>query len=317
MELKKQILKQNIQKGKAFTQVTLDDDCIVKDSKPDIIKIIHTKGSIIFEESKVNNQTVWVTGKLKFTVLYRSDGNAGKVETLSDTIDFGEKIMMDEIEELDTVKLSGKLEDLSITAINSRKLAVRAVVGITAVSEQLREEELVSGAEGEEDIQQKQENRQMLLLVTSKKDILRTHNEMNLPAASPNIGRILYYNADIQNKEVSLSNDRVQVQGMAHLDVLYSSLEGQLEWYDAMVPFSGTMDCEGADAQSLYWIVITPADIELEAAADYDGEMRSLHLDMVFDVSLKVWEEKEETILSDIYALNKHLVPEKETMKLT
>ena len=60
---------------------------------------------------------------------------------------------------------------------------------------------------------------------------------MNLPAASPNIGRILYYNADIQNKEVSLSNDRVQVQGMAHLDVLYSSLEGQLEWYDAMVPF--------------------------------------------------------------------------------
>ena len=51
MELKKQILKQNIQKGKAFTQVTLDDDCIVKDSKPDIIKIIHTKGSIIFEES--------------------------------------------------------------------------------------------------------------------------------------------------------------------------------------------------------------------------------------------------------------------------
>ena len=317
MELKKQILKQNIQKSKAFTQVTLDDDCIVKDSKPDIIKIIHTKGSIIFEESKVNNQTVWVTGKLKFTVLYRSDGNAGKVETLSDTIDFGEKIMMDEIEELDTVKLSGKLEDLSITAINSRKLAVRAVVGITAVSEQLREEELVSGAEGEEDIQQKQENRQMLLLVTSKKDILRTHNEMNLPAASPNIGRILYYNADIQNKEVSLSNDRVQVQGMAHLDVLYSSLEGQLEWYDAMVPFSGTMDCEGADAQSLYWIVITPADIELEAAADYDGEMRSLHLDMVFDVSLKVWEEKEETILSDIYALNKHLVPEKEIMKLT
>ena len=44
MELKKQILKQNIQKSKAFTQVTLDDDCIVKDSKPDIIKIIHTKG---------------------------------------------------------------------------------------------------------------------------------------------------------------------------------------------------------------------------------------------------------------------------------
>ena len=56
MELKKQILKQNIQKGKAFTQMTLDDDCIVKDSKPDIIKIIHTKGIIVIEESEINNQ---------------------------------------------------------------------------------------------------------------------------------------------------------------------------------------------------------------------------------------------------------------------
>ena len=118
MELKKQILKQNIQKSKAFTQVTLDDDCIVKDSKPDIIKIIHTKGSIIFEESKVNNQTVWVTGKLKFTVLYRSDGNAGKVETLSDTIDFGEKIMMDE--EKDTGIDSEEIDLISATLINER-----------------------------------------------------------------------------------------------------------------------------------------------------------------------------------------------------
>ena len=42
MELKTQQLKQNTIKSKAFTQVTLDDDCIVRDSNPDIITIIHT-----------------------------------------------------------------------------------------------------------------------------------------------------------------------------------------------------------------------------------------------------------------------------------
>ena len=50
MELKTQQLKQNTIKSKAFTQVTLDDDCIVRDSKPDIIKIIHRIKSFTFPE---------------------------------------------------------------------------------------------------------------------------------------------------------------------------------------------------------------------------------------------------------------------------
>ena len=54
MELKTQQLKQNTIKSKAFTQVTLDDDCIVRDSKPDIIKIILTKVKVAFEETKIS-----------------------------------------------------------------------------------------------------------------------------------------------------------------------------------------------------------------------------------------------------------------------
>lgn len=313
LELKRQTLKQNSQKGRAFTQVTLDDDCIVKDNKPDVIKIIHTKGSILFEEVRVSSQTVWVTGQLRFTILYRSEGN--RLETMVDSVNFGEKIFMDEAEELDTVKLSGNLEDLTISAINSRKLAVRAVIGIKAVCEQMTEEELVSLVSADEGIQQKQDSRQMLLLVTSKKDILRTHNEVTLPKASPNIAKIIYYNVDIRNKEISLSNDRVQMQGEAYLSVLYTSPEGQMEWYESMVPVSGTMDCENASPQALYWISSRAADTELEAVGDTDGELRTLSLDMNFDVDIKIWHEEEIEILSDVYALGQNLVPEKAPMR--
>lgn len=308
LELKRQTLKQNSQKGRAFTQVTLDDDCIVKDSKPDVIKIIHTKGMILFEEVKVSSQTVWVTGQLRFTVLYRSEGN--RLETLSDSVNFGEKIFMDEVEELDSVKLTGNLEDLNISAINSRKLAVRAVIGIRAVCEQMTEEELVSSISAGTGIQQRRDNRQMLLLATSKKDILRTHNEMTLPGASPNIGKVIYYNADIRNREIILANDRVQVQGEAWVSVLYASLEGQMEWYETMVPISGTMDCENAQPQSLYWISSRVTDIELETGNDYDGEPRTLSLDMNFDVDIKIWKEEEVEILSDAYSLRENLIPE-------
>lgn len=314
MELKRQSFNQNVQKGKAFTQVTLDDDCIVRDNKPDVIKIIHTKGSIIFEEVKVSSQTVWITGQLKFTVLYRSDSGGNKLETLSDSVNFGEKIFMDEVEELDSVKLGGRLEDLSITAINSRKLAVRAVVGISAVCEQQSADELVSSVSADENVRQCQETRQMLLLVTSKKDIVRTHNEMTLPGVNPNIGRIIYYNVDIRNKEVVFQGDLVQVQGEAFVSVLYLSAEGQMEWYETMTPFMGSMDCKNPGGQPLFWIRTTPSDMELELVGDFDGEMRSLSLDMTFDVDIKIWREEEMEILSDVYSLSSNLIPQRKRM---
>lgn len=190
MELKRQLFRQNLLRSKAFTQITLDDDCIVKDNKPDLLNIIHTRGSVIFEDVKVSSQTVWVTGQLRFVVLYRSEDN--RLESFTDSINFGEKIFMDEVEERDTVNLSGDLEDLNISAINSRKLAVRALLGIHAVCEVPVEEEIVSGVENDPDIQQKSRTMQLLALTSAKKDILRVHSDIALPQSSPNIGHLLY-----------------------------------------------------------------------------------------------------------------------------
>lgn len=167
MELKRQLFRQNLLRSKAFTQITLDDDCIVKDNKPDLLNIIHTRGSVIFEDVKVSSQTVWVTGQLRFVVLYRSEDN--RLESFTDSINFGEKIFMDEVEERDTVNLSGDLEDLNISAINSRKLAVRALLGIHAVCEVPVEEEIVSGVENDPDIQQKGRTMQLLALTSAKR----------------------------------------------------------------------------------------------------------------------------------------------------
>ena len=206
MELKRQLFRQNLLRSRAFTQITLDDDCIVKDNKPDLLNIIHTRGSVIFEDVKVSSQTVWVTGQLRFVVLYRSEDN--RLESFTDSINFGEKIFMDEVEERDTVNLSGDLEDLNISAINSRKLAVRALLGIHAVCEVPVEEEIVSGVENDPDIQQKSRTMQLLALTSAKKDILRVHSDIALPQSSPNIGYLLYDYVEVRNRQVICTGEQ-------------------------------------------------------------------------------------------------------------
>lgn len=314
MELKKQPLNQIVRKGRAFTQVTLDDDCIVKDSKPDIVKMIHTKGIVSLEEVKVESRVVWVSGQLKFTVLYRSDSEGNKLETLSDSVSFRDKIYMDEVTEDDSVWLDPRVEDLSITVINSRKLAVRAVIGINAVCEKQVSEAIACSVQEGGGVLEKKEKRTLLDLCVSKKDILRTHTEMTLPGANPNIARIIYDNVDIRGLRDTCVGEEIQIRGTASVSVLYQSGEGQLEWYETETPFVGNVDCGQMGQQALYWVRVRPGETELNLVTDADQEPRNLSLDMNFDVQLCVWQEKEFELLSDIYSLKNSLLPKTENV---
>ena len=310
LELKRQLFRQNLLRSRAFTQITLDDDCIVKDNKPDLLNIIHTRGSVIFEDVKVSSQTVWVTGQLRFVVLYRSEDN--RLESFTDSINFGEKIFMDEVEERDTVNLSGDLEDLNISAINSRKLAVRALLGIHAVCEVPVEEEIVSGVENDPDIQQKSRTMQLLALTSAKKDILRVHSDIALPQSSPNIGHLLYDYVEVRNRQVICTGEQMQIQGEAYVNVLYSSPEGKMEWYETMVPFSESIEGGMTGTQPICWVHCQTKEYEVEPAEDYDGEMRALSLNLSMDVEMKLWEERNVELLADVYSLETNLVPQKE-----
>lgn len=313
MELQKQPLNQIVRKGRAFTQITVDDDCIVKDSKPDIVKMIHTKGRVVVEEVKVENRTVWVSGQLRFTVLYRSDSEGSKLETLSDSVSFREKIYMDEVLEDDRVWVNQRVEDLNITAINSRKLAVRAVIGIEAVCEKQVTEEIACAVVGEDEIFQKQEKRTLLDLCVSKKDILRTHAELLLPGANPNIARIVYDHVEVRGLQSACMGDDIQVRGTACVSALYQSTEGSMEWYETETPFMGNID-GGKDVgqQALYWLRVSPGEAELNLLADADQEPRNLSLDLNLDVELRIWQEREYEILSDVYSLKNSLLPKTE-----
>ena len=132
MELKKHICTQLVQQARAFTQITLDDDYIVRDNKPDVLRVIYTKGDVILEDIKEGNQVIWITGKLQFSSLYQSDDENRRLESVTGEIPFQEKLVMDEIEDEDRFSVNVSIEDLSVGIINSRKLVVRALLNVSA-----------------------------------------------------------------------------------------------------------------------------------------------------------------------------------------
>ena len=95
MELKKKYIHMSHEKGRAMSQVTLDDDYNVPESKPDIVRIITTKGAIHLEEAKAETGHVLLRGNLGFQVLYRSDGEENDIAYLEGEIPFSETVNLD------------------------------------------------------------------------------------------------------------------------------------------------------------------------------------------------------------------------------
>ena len=316
MELMTNICRQLTEKGRAFSQITLDDDIIVRDNKPDVVRVIYTKGDIRLEEAKAGNKIVWITGRLHFCALYQSDNESRKLDALEGDLSFQEKLAMEGVSELDDVSVEATLEDLSVGIINSRKVAVRAVVSLSAVSHKDEEYELVSGIMDNEGCKEKTKDLEMLRLVENKKDVIRLQKEVLLPNARTNIGEIIFYQMDFRNQEMNGKEDSILISMDAQLFVVYrSESTGEYECFETLIPLSGTVELSEHFQNVIPWVKIMPIEMHLEPREDYDGERRMLGMEVSFGVDLQLYKEESHPLLIDAYALNKELILEKQPIE--
>ncbi|GFI30356.1 hypothetical protein IMSAGC013_01746 [Lachnospiraceae bacterium] len=311
LELSKKYIHMNREKGKAVTQITLDDDFNVPDTKPDLIRIILDKGEIRLDETTITQDHVWLKGVLKFSLLYRSDQEEGRINSMNGEIPFQESLAIDGANEYDTAKMSWEMEDLSIGIINSRKLSVKALVVLKAVIDEIYDEDVITGAEREGGIQLLEDNLSAMQLFLAKKDTYRFKEEIVLPSNKPNIRQVLWKSVQLRSVEMRLFDGQLNIKGESLVFVLYESEEEEehLQWMETALPFTGIIDCQGCSDDMVCDISYDIAGIELEAKPDYDGEERMLHLELVLDLDLQVFTEEEDRIVADLYATNEKLMP--------
>ncbi|TGY91987.1 DUF3794 domain-containing protein [Petralouisia muris] len=311
LELSKKYIHMNREKGKAVTQITLDDDFNVPDTKPDLIRIILDKGEIRLDETTITQDHVWLKGVLKFSLLYRSDQEEGKINSMNGEIPFQESLAIDGANEYDTARMSWEMEDLSIGIINSRKLSVKALVVLKAVIDEIYDEDVITGAEREGGIQLLEDKLSAMQLFLAKKDTYRFKEEIVLPSNKPNIRQVLWKSVQLRSVEMRLFDGQLNIKGEALVFVLYEGEEEEehLQWMETALPFTGIIECNGCSDDMICDISYDIAGIELEAKPDYDGEERMLHLELVLDLELQVFTEEEDRIVADLYATNEKLTP--------
>lgn len=312
MELMKRNIHMDALRGKASMQMTLEDDVIISDSKPDVAKLILDRGNVVIEEIKVSDDHVNVKGMLEFFVLYRAEGRGnGKADVadMSGTIPFDETVFMEGVKGGDDVSVDWELEDLSISMINSRKIRVQSLICLSAVSRELYDEEIAVDLYSEEPVEFRKKTVNAVIMTVNKKDVFRVKEEVEIPGSFPNILSVIWWEIRPQALEFKILEDKISLQGEWKVFFLYrgEGEETEICHYETTLPFAGTLECQGLREGMIPEIKYRAENRELEVRPDFDGEERIITFEECLELDICIYEEEQLNILSDVYGVNKEV----------
>lgn len=309
MELIRRNIHMDRIRAEAVTQFTLEDDVNIPENKPDVSTLNLEKGELVIDEIRPGTDSVVVKGRLCYVVLYHTTEEGSSLVVLDGKLPFEEKINLQGAMSTDTVVVDGEVEDLTVGTINSRKLNIQCLITLTAKIEELYDEEAPIAIHGEEKAEYRQMPIDLAQIAICKNDIFRLKEEVALPSNYPNIFQILWSNISLGDVEFKAMEEKLTVSGDVHLFVLYEG-EGEdhpVRSFETTLPFSGVLECHGCKEGMFPDIRYHLGQQELAVRPDFDGEERSIGLELVMDISIRIYEEEKLEIISDIYGVSSEI----------
>ncbi|MGN0298992.1 MAG: SPOCS domain-containing protein [Lachnospiraceae bacterium] len=311
MELVKKNIHMNKLKGKAFSQMTLDEDFNLSEIKPDAVHVILNQGEVVVDTIKVQQDKVVLRGKFSFEILYASEGTRHNAENYMGNINFEESVSMPGVELGDHVTVRWDIEDMTASLINSRKFRINALVTFQLKAESFYDEETTEEIQGGDCIQMRMEEQQVVQLKNQKKDTFRIKEEIELSSNKPNIDQLLWRGMHVRSISSKPMENQVDIQGELVIFAIYAGEEEHIpiQWVEKNIPFQGSVPVEGCSMDMILMSSVNVIHREMEARPDGDGENRIIGIDMVLELDMKLYSEERISILSDIYSPKEKIIP--------
>lgn len=319
MELMKKSIYTDKIKAKAMLQIPLEEDINVSDTRPDVGRLVFTRGKVKIDEIKTGMNKIWVKGKLAFQVLYEAEGKDAGMSGMEGELPFMEEIYMEQVESQDRVICENELEDMRVNMINSRKLSIQAVISLKPRVEELVETKICTGiAEyqmqtkmsgmtgGEvEQLEYRRKNQEYLETVVCKRDLLRIHEESRVGSALPAVGNLLWKSVDVTQIDFRPLEDKLAVSGEMTLFLVYTEeMSGKVNWFEGVIPFSGNVECQSCKEGMIADVSYDIGHEEISVREDADGEARVIGIELALELEIKLLCKGDVQVVADIYGVS-------------
>lgn len=316
MEFSKKEIHTSVLTQSKYSQLTVDDDFTIEDTKGDMEKLVAKDGHVIVESVTAEDGKIQVTGCVCVHVLYRTGGEIPKLCEFQSEIPFEDTVNCDGASMSSQVDCHSHLEDITVSMINSRKLEVRGLIGNNVnVYEEMNVNSATDLAPGE-GVECQYKDVAYSQVVLAKRDVLKLREELDIPQNKPNIHEILWQSVALRNMETKSGDDKLLVRGEVEIFVLYKGGEERLPVQSLFSVRSlyREIACVGANEGMVLDVDYVLGKGDISIRQDTDGEDRVLGCDYNVDMNIRLYEDCSEKLLADVYSPNAELLPKREIL---
>lgn len=299
MELLKETVRiaQTVYKGDA--QIKTEGDIVVPDIKPDILKLLQVDAISSVTDTTISEGKLDINGRVDMTILYIPDREGEKVRSVDYAFDFSHRVDSNKIQPGMSAEVVSNVVRVEFCAVNSRKVKVKAVIGLDYEVCGVQEIEIPYELEGEAQVRREAIKLRNVVDMSTHRFVIR--DSMEIPNGQHSINEILKVDVKISDSEYKTITGKVVVKGMLGVCVLYTDEEMNIEFTEAELPFTEVFDAEDISDDSVCDIEYGVCTVEARVEEDSDGDRRIIALNIASDAQIKAEEEVSFEMISDCY----------------
>ena len=301
--------------AKGVTQAMADGDVIVPDIKPDILKLIEVNSDACITDKYIENGRLVICGRVNYKVLYVPDSEHEKIKSISASMEFRQVVDGGGADPDCRIMLRPTVERVEFSAVNSRKLRLRAIVHIEYEISRLCDME-ISGDIDDENFEKLCDTVSYEDTVDISEHDFTVRETIEIPNGAESVCEILKTDVRIYDTEYKPVTGKVIVKGNLGICVLYTDTDCEVRFVEAELPFTEVLDADGVNEDTLCDIDYCVLGVMSGCEPDTDGDMRHITLDIDMCASLKCTQSHRSPLLCDCYMPHMHTNCESEELSI-
>ena len=311
MEFIKKEIHNSTWKVRNTMQFTIDDAINVPDSHLDMGRLVLVKGNVVVDETQAMVDRFQIKGTLNYQILYSADKENGAFDSLEGKVPFVEYINADGTAEEDYIEVHASLNDLTVTMLHSRKISLKALVGMDYQVKKNEDFAVITDIEESEGTEVLEGNLSMMCLKLQRKDILQVEEQVDIPANKPNIYQVIWKSLSVTGVQMKSADGYLLATGTLCIFLIYTAEEEGMpvQYFNMEVPFEKRLEEDMADEDLISGSVLTLDQYHIKVIPDENGEDRLIDINAEFKAEVKLYGREEMKLLKDAYSMDMEMNP--------
>ncbi len=277
----------------------VENDCIVPDSKPDILNVVSNSGIVCIYKKEIQDGKIKIDGTVNTYIMYLADTqDETRIRSLNTNLDFTQVIEMEKAKENMLLDTNIVLKSIDCKVLNGRKIHIKALIEIESKVSSNETVEYVKQINQIPDIQCLKRNFQIHSLIGSGSTKVYAKDTLTIDTID-NLVEVMKTDLRITNHDTKISYNKVLIKADLQAKLIYLTEDNRINVKEGSIPIVGFIDLPNISEEH---ICDVKYEIKNLIVKPNNVEDHSIYVEAEIEAYCEAYQNKELQMIQDLYS---------------